>query len=313
MTQPKVVFRPVLRSAKPQSDRLLVKFHQSAPDAAVAEAHARIGTSELRRFSSVRGLALVRLPAGKSMTEALVAYRALPAVQYATPNYMRKLTNSPNDPYFVNGYLWGLQNPTQPGVDIHAPDAWNLTAGSPGVVVMVIDSGIDYTHEDLAPNMWRNTADCFNDGIDHDNDGYVNDCYGINSACGTSDPMDDSGPSGSHGTFIAGIIGAVGNNGIGVIGVNWQVGLMACKAFDSNGNGSDSAIIACLDYALMMKQRGVNIVATNNSAGGADYDPALYDAIAQQMNAGILFITAPETDWTKTLPPITPQTTTCRT
>jgi hypothetical protein len=273
-------------------NEILVKFHRGASEEAVAEAHARIGTSELRRFSSVRGLALVRLPAGKSMTEALAAYRALPAVQYATPNYVRKLANNPNDPYFVNGYLWGLQNPAQPGVDIHAPDAWDLTTGSPDVVVMVIDTGIDYTHEDLAPNMWRNTADCFSDGIDHDNNGYVNDCYGINPAYGNSDPMDDTGPSGSHGTFIAGIIGAVGNNGIGVVGVNWQVGLMARKAFDSNANGSDSAIIACLDYALMMKQRGANIVATNNSWGGADYDPALYDAITEQMNAGILFIAA---------------------
>jgi len=273
-------------------NEILVKFHEGTPDAAVAEAHARIGTSELRRFSSVRGLALVKLPAGKSVTDALRAYRASPGVQYATPNYVRKLTNTPNDPYFVNGKLWGLQNLAQPGVDIHAPDAWNLTTGSPDVVVMVIDSGIDYTHEDLAPNMWRNTADCFNDGIDHDNNGYVNDCYGINPAYGNSDPMDDTGSGGSHGTFMAGIIGAVGNNGIGVVGANWQVGLMACKAFDSEGNGPDSAIITCLDYALMMKQRGVNIVAANNSGGGADYDPALYDAIAAQMNAGILFITA---------------------
>jgi hypothetical protein len=138
--------------------------------------------------------------------------------------------------------------------------------------------------------MWRNTADCFHDGIDHDKDGWINDCYGINPAYGNGDPMDDTQLSGSHGTFMAGIIGAVGNNGVGVVGVNWQVSLMACKAFDSNLNGSDASVITCLDYALMMKQRGVNIVATNNSYGGPPYG-ALYDAIAAQMNAGILFIT----------------------
>jgi hypothetical protein len=108
------------RSAVP--NEILVKFNQGASETAVADAHARLGTTELRRFSSVRGLALVKLPARKSMTEALGVFRALPGVQYATPNYLRKLKNTPNDPYFVNGKLWGLQNPGLPGVDIHAPD-----------------------------------------------------------------------------------------------------------------------------------------------------------------------------------------------
>jgi subtilisin family serine protease len=271
---------------------MLVKFRDKVSDREIAEAHRASGAHEVRRFTSVKGLALVKLPEGKSVNEALSSYRSQPGVEYATPNYLRKLKLTPNDPYFVQGKLWGLQNLGNPGVDIHAPDAWNLTTGSGSVVVMVIDSGIDYTHQDLAPNMWRNTADCFNDGIDHDNDGWINDCYGINPAYGNGDPMDDTQLGGSHGTFMAGIIGAVGNNGVGVVGVNWQVSLMACKAFDSQGNGSDANIIACLDYALMMKQRGVNIVATNNSLGGAPYDPAMFDAIVQQMNAGILFIAA---------------------
>jgi serine protease len=272
---------------------ILVKFRDNVSDAAMAEAHKALGAQEVRRFTSVRGLALVKLREEKSENQALASYRSQPGVEYATPNHLRKLKTTPNDPYFVSGKLWGLQNQANPGVDIHAPDAWNLTTGSQNVVVMVIDSGIDYTHQDLAPNMWRNTADCFNDGIDHDNDGWINDCYGINPAYGNGNPMDDTIGGGSHGTFMAGIIGAAGNNGIGVVGVNWQVSLMACKAYDSNGNGSDAAIITCLDYALMMKQqRGVNIVATNNSGGGAPYDPAMFDAIAAQMNAGILFIAA---------------------
>jgi subtilisin family serine protease len=272
---------------------MLVKFHDNVSDADVAQAHQTSGAQEVWRFTSVPGLALVKLPEGKSVDDALAAYRSQPNVEYATPNYLRKLKTTPNDPYFVQGQLWGLQNQSNPGVDIHAPDAWNLTTGNHNVVVMVIDSGIDYTHQDLAPNMWRNTADCFHDGIDHDKDGWINDCYGINPVAGNGDPMDDTQTGGSHGTFMAGIIGAVGNNGVGVVGVNWQIGLMACKAFDSQGNGSDDSIIKCLDYALMMKQqRGVNIVATNNSGGGADYDQALYDAIVAQMNAGILFITA---------------------
>ncbi|MBV9251912.1 MAG: S8 family serine peptidase [Acetobacteraceae bacterium] len=270
----------------------LVKFRPGATEAAIAEAHGLTGASELRRFQRIQGLVHVKLPDGKRMDDVLAAYRTHPSVEYATPDYLRKLAATPNDPFFTNGSLWGLQNPTTRGNDIHAPDAWNLTTGSHDVVVMVIDSGIDYTHEDLAPNMWRNTADCFNDGIDHDHNGWINDCFGINPSGGNANPMDDTATIGSHGTTVAGIIGAAGNNGIGIVGVNWQIGLMACKAFDSTGVGPDSAIITCLDYALMMKQRGVNIVATNNSGAGAPFDPALRDAIAEHMKAGILFIAA---------------------
>jgi subtilisin family serine protease len=283
--------QPVPLSGSPPAayDEILVRFREGTLEAAISGAHVRSGARELRRFDHLHNLVHVKLQ-GKSVAEALAAYRANPAVIYATANYSRSLRLTPNDPYFVNGSLWGLQNPAVPGADIHATDAWNLTTGSRDVVVMVLDTGIDYTHQDLAPNMWRNTADCFNDGIDHDGNGYINDCYGINPAYGNSDPMDDDVVGGSHGTFMAGIIGAVGNNGIGVVGVNWQIGLMACKAFGKNRIGYDSAIIQCLEYALTMKRRGVNIVATNSSFGGADYDPAMYDAIGELMNAGILFI-----------------------
>ena len=216
---------PTVPGTRAVPGEMLVKFSDQVSDAAISEAHRASGARELRRFTSVKGLALVKLPEGNSVDEALVAYRSRPGVEYATPNYLRKLKTTPNDPYFVQGKLWGLQNTGKPGVDIHAPDAWKLTTGSRGVVVMIIDSGIDYRHQDLAPNMWRNTADCFHDGIDHDKDGWINDCYGINPAYGNGDPMDDSQLSGSHGTFMAGVIGAVGNNGVGVVGVNWQVSL----------------------------------------------------------------------------------------
>jgi subtilisin family serine protease len=274
------------------ADRVLVRFKDNTTDAAMSEAHARSGAKEVHRFTSVPNLMLVSLPNGKSVPEALAAYRSHPSVQYATPDYQRKVAKLPNDPYFTANKLWALRNSTTPGADIHATAAWNLTTGSHNVVVTEVDTGIDYTHPDLAANMWRNTADCFHDGIDHDHDGYVNDCYGINTLANNGDPMDDTLTGGSHGTHVAGIIGAVGDNALGVVGVNWQVSLMACKAFGQDGTTYDHMVVACFDYVLLMKQRGVDIVATNNSWGGSAYSPAVHDAILGQMRAGILFVAA---------------------
>ena len=254
------------------ADELIVRFKKGTPSASMAAAHAEMGAKEMHGFASVEGLARVKLSAGMSVPAALERYRKRPDIMYAHPNYYRHTQAVPNDPYFVDGSLWGLQNLGQaggtPGDDIHATAAWDLTTGSRDVVVMVIDSGIDYNHPDLKANMWPS--------------------YGINTVYQSSDPMDDTVDS--HGTHIAGVIGAVGNNALGAVGVAWQISLMACKAFDSTENGTDADIIACLDYAQTMKQRGLNIVATNNSYGGAPFDPALRDAIAAQMQAGILFI-----------------------
>ncbi len=156
----------------------------------------------------------------------------------------------------------------------------------------VIDSGIDYNHEDLNANMFQNTPDCNANGVDDDGNGFVDDCYGIDTFNGDSDPMDDLG----HGTHVAGTIGAVGNNGVGVVGVNWNVRLIACKFLGSLGFGSTEGAIACLEYFSMMKDRGVNIVATNNSWGGGPFSQALLDAIDAHRQRGILFIAAAGND-----------------
>ena len=210
---------------------------------------------------------------------------------YVERNHAITLQAMPNDPRFVaaDSGVWGLNMvPLFSDADIDGPEAWDITTGSRNVVVATIDSGIDYTHEDLAANMWRNEADCNGNGVDDDGNGFVDDCYGIAPINGNSDPMDDN----AHGTHVAGTIGAVGNNGVGVVGVNWNVRLMPCKMFDADGNGSLAAAIACLDYVAMMKDRGVNVVATNNSWSDNEYSAALRDAIDAHRQRGILFVAA---------------------
>ncbi len=279
---------------------LLVRFKSDIPQSAVNKVHAAVGANVVRAFDVVPNLQRVRLPARLSVTEGLKLYKQNPNVLYAEPNYIRRATQqallTPNDSQFYQ--LWALHNTGQtggtPDADIDAPEAWDLSRGSNSVVVAVIDTGVDYTHPDLAANMWRNTPDCNSNNIDDDGNGYKDDCYGIDTANNDSDPKDDN----NHGTHVAGTIGAKGNNAAGVVGVNWDVQIMACKFLNSSGAGSTSDAIRCLEYVKMMKDRGVNIVATNNSWGGGGFSQALYDAIVENMNAGILFIAAAGNDST---------------
>ena len=197
----------------------------------------------------------------------------------------------PNDASF--GTLWGLNNSGQsPGVgnsDINAPEAWETTTGSRSVVVAVIDSGLDYTHPDLAANVWKNPREVAGDGIDNDANGFIDDVRGWDFANADADPMDDDG----HGTHVSGTIGAVGNNAIGVTGVNWRVSIMGLKFLDAEGNGYTSNAVAAVTYATRMRRDfGVNVVAINASWGGEKRSAALADAITAAGRAGILFVAA---------------------
>jgi len=272
------------------NDRLLVKFKDRAKANAVASKHA----AKVTRSYDKLGIHLLKLPPGLSAEEAMKIFSSDPSVQYASLDYLVQADLLPNDPRF--GELWGLHNTGQSGgtadADIDAPEAWEISTGSSGIVVGVIDTGVDYNHEDLAANIWRNTGEIPGNGIDDDGNGYVDDIYGIDAYNGDSDPMDDH----NHGTHVAGTIGAVGGNGIGVVGVNWQVRIMALKFLGAGGSGSNSGAIECIDYAVTMAARGVNIRVLSNSWGGGGFSAALRDAIQTAANSGILFVAAAGND-----------------
>ena len=284
-----------MSSANPARDtsvpgELLVKWRDGPMSAAAADGNRSIGASVKRSFEAI-GWQYVKLPEGLSLADAMARYRALGTVLAVEPNWVMTpvapvaprssldgatighLESSaspslpstrapdrraavalastgggviPNDPNFKD--QWNLKL-------IGMPTAWEVTTGSTNVVVALIDTGVDYNHEDLKDNMWRNPGetgldanggDKATNGIDDDGDGYVDDVYGVDVANGTGDPMDTGSfwPPGTtpfnHGTFCAGLIGASGNNGKGMVGVNWSVRIMAIHR--SGGNYGDPQV-----------------------------------------------------------------------
>jgi hypothetical protein len=279
-----------LSGQKYQPDRLLVRYRPEATADEVRALHQQVNATVLREFPLVSGLQVVRIAEGTAIPEMLQYYRSSPAVLYAEPDYIVHAVGSPNDPQFPS--QWSLQNTGQSGgkagADIHATQAWGLTTGNRNLVVGVIDTGIDYNHEDLSGNVWASPAP-FSVTTQS---GTVVECpagtHGFNMVADTCDPMDDNG----HGSHVSGTIGALGNNGIGVTGVNWQVSILPCKFLNADGSGDTEAAIACLNLFKQLKDSGVEIVETSNSWGGADASQALQDAIEATMQDGLLFIAA---------------------
>ncbi|MCB0345568.1 MAG: S8 family serine peptidase, partial [Bdellovibrionales bacterium] len=205
-------------------------------------------------------------------------------VDYIEPNYIVHSSATPNDPSMSQ--LWGMHSANDN--DIDAPEAWNLETGSAEVVVGIIDTGIDYSHPDLVANMWHNPNEIPGNGIDDDANGVIDDVYGYNAYADNGNPFDDNG----HGTHCAGTIGGVGNNGVGVAGVNWNVKLMAIKFLSSGGSGSIDDAVDAVEYAIQMKNAGVNLKVLSNSWGGGGYSNALSEAISAARDEGILFVAA---------------------
>jgi subtilisin-like proprotein convertase family protein len=214
----------------------------------------------------------IELGPGVTVANALAVFQADPRVAFAQPDYKIQLQQTPNDPYFTGNMQWALNK-------IGAPAGWNNTTGSSNVIVAVIDTGIDYNDTDLRPNIWTNPGPVANDGIG-------NDIHGANFTSlttTTGNVLDDNG----HGTHVAGIIGAVGNNGFGVAGVDWHVQLMDLKFLDAHGTGYTSGAVRAIDYAIA---HGASII--NASWAGGGYDQALSDAIGRAAKAGVIVVAA---------------------
>jgi uncharacterized protein (TIGR03382 family) len=277
--------------------QILVRFRKEATDDKVASIHSQQQAQVLHTYRTISDLQLVQVPE-ESFSKALEAYSQDPNVLYAEPNYIvHALDNTramPNDPRF--GELWGLHNTGQSGgtadVDLNMPEAWDITTGSDTVgVITVIDTGVDYNHQDLAANMWTNPGEIAGNNVDDDNNGYVDDVHGINAITGSGNPMDDN----QHGSHCAGTIAGRGNNATGVVGVNWNARIMGCKFLSGSGSGTTADAIECVDYVTLMKTRAtnpVNIIASSNSWGGGGFSQPLLDAIARNGQAGVLFIAA---------------------
>ncbi len=290
----------VINGNKAHPSQFIAKLKQER----LADAQARQlggGYTIRREFKLVPGLLLISAnaalqakagltpeEAGRNLSARIEALKATGKFEYVEPDFIQSLAvNPPTDAAYVDGTLWGLnnygQNGGKIGADINVVPAWaNNFTGSTNIIVAVIDTGVNYTHRDLATQMWVNSQEIPGNGLDDDSDGYVDNIYGINAATNSGDPRDDMG----HGTHVAGTIGAAANNGNGHVGVAWNVRLMACK-FLTPGGGSTADAIQCIDFAVL---KGAQI--SNNSWGGGGYSKALLDTIQAAGDLGHLFIAA---------------------
>ncbi len=290
------VFFSLAHAALPRGSyvpgEVLVKFKAGVTSQMRTESVAAMDNA--LRADLGNGLARVRLMPGQSVSQWVSAYRNDPNVEYAQPNFIYRTTAVPNDPQFANlwafnnsgqtvnsviqgeGSIYSKDNPGISGDDMDIEPAWNHITDCSSVVVAVIDSGINYNQQDLAANMWNGS------GVTYNGSTLVN--HGYNFVDGNNNPMDLVG----HGTHVAGIIGAVGNNGTGTTGVCWKANIMAVRVMDATGSGTTFNIIQGIDFAIANGAKVINM----SLGGGGGFDQAFSDAITSAQNSDVVVVVA---------------------
>ena len=301
--------RVVSEAADERDAEVLVRFKPGVSAERVAAITAGLNDRVEDEIESVEGLASIDDLDDAEAVQVAAEYAALPEVEYAEPNFRITVEpldaqsirdrfvsqlplGSPNDPLFAE--QWGLVNTGQRGgraeSDVSALAAWGKTHGSKKVVVAVLDSGVDYTHPDLVGNMWHRPADLemyFDQQL-----GVVDDYDGFSALTDERDPMDENG----HGTHCAGIVGAEGDNNLGIAGVNWQVEIMPLKFMGRGGFGSTKDAIEAINYVIARKADGVNVRVISASWGSTARSRALEDVIRKAGEADVLFVAAAGND-----------------
>lgn len=213
-------------------------------------------------------------------------YEKDPLVEWAEPNYIYKASVTPNDPGLFS--QWGLSK-------ISASQSWDIERGNSSIVIAIVDTGVAWDHPDLANNIWNNTNEIPNNGIDDDGNGYVDDVRGWDFVNSDNDPMDDFG----HGTHTAGIAAAVTNNSIGIAGLCWNCKIMAVKALDNNGEGSEADLANAITYAA---NNNANIISM--SWGSSESSNLIKSAIDYAYDKGVVLVAAAGNDYSdfKTYP-----------
>ncbi len=273
-------------------NEVLVKFKAPTPDVL-----QQVDQDEdIAERKPVGGAGVLHLKSRSKDTYTLIRrLQARPDVEYAEPNYVLHAINTPNDSYM--GLLWGMVNNGQtiggqtgtPGADIDATKAWDITTGSTSNAVGVIDTGIDYTHPDLAPNVWS-APSSFTVAVGGRSITCAAGTHGFNAIANTCDPLDDN----DHGTHVSGTIGAAGNNGMGVAGVNWTAAILAGKFLDKNGSGTTANALNAIEFMIQVKTQfpNVNVRVLSNSWGGGGFSQSLLDEINKAAQNGMLFVAA---------------------